>query len=30
MMVEAILRAGRAEGKNPLMQLKENAPNVKI
>jgi hypothetical protein len=30
MMVEAILRAGRAEGKNPLMQLKEIAQMLRF
>jgi hypothetical protein len=30
MMVEAILRAGRAEGKNPLMQLKEIAKMLRF
>jgi hypothetical protein len=30
MMVEAILRAGRAEGKNPLMQLKEIAEMLRF
>jgi hypothetical protein len=30
MMVEAILRAGRAEGKNPLMQIKEIAEMLRF